>query len=263
MGNRIVLPTCSLGAEPGVPSPQKLAEWVGEQRGRRADLISFSVEESLVPQVDAGITLPCAGGLFYAMRLQESLAGLDGDRILGELDVILEFLVDDAERAVSIAGPCRFAVPAPHLVVKADLYYDDPGEAGDALHEQYRKVFREMRDAGIVGHVCICERAIPEELEALAGRRVLFFVTEADDSMLGEILEYQQTLVVRGHQVSAAGRLKEEYEITRILVLDPGRDHLREALDIFDPDQVQVAGYSSSGDPGYWNGIADSATLRP
>jgi len=197
--------------------------------------------------------------LFFAV------AGIDpwyrGGLISSELGLSSDLLVDDASRARAIAPSCRFSVPAPHLVAKGDEYYGDLDEANDSLYEQYRCIFREMRDAGIAGHVCICERAVPEELEALAGRRVLFFVEEAGISTLEEILEYQQTLVVRSSDIPEIGRLRDEFEISRVLVLDPRGDDLRRTLETFEPDQVQVAGYWIDGDPHYWKSIMDSAIV--
>lgn len=262
MGKKTVLKTFSLGAEPGMPSPERLADWAGEQRGRRADLTSFLVEESIIPQVNAGITSPCAGGKFYSARLQESIVGLEGDRIRGELAISPGFLIDDAVRTGILAHPCRFAVPAPHLVVKGDEYYGDPDEAGGSLYEQYRLIFRAMRDAGIHGHVCICEQAVPEELEALAGRRVLFHIEKATTATLEEVLEYQQTLIVEGSGIREIGRLRDEFEISHVLVLDPKEDELRAAIEVFEPDRVQVAGYCANGDPDYWKSIVASATMK-
>jgi len=261
MVKKTVLKTCSLGAEPGVPSPEALAEWIGEQRGRWADLTSFLVEESVLPQVDAGITVPCAGGKFYSTRLQESILGLEGGLICNELGLSPDLLVEDATRARAIAPSCRFAVPAPHTVVKGDEYYGDVDEASGSLYKQYRQILREMRDAGIAGHICICEKAVPAEMEALAGRRVLFFVEEAGTGTLEEILEYQQTLVVRGSDIPEIGRLRDEFEIYRVMILDPRRDDLQKALETFEPDQVQVAGYSVNGDLNYWESIVSSATV--
>jgi hypothetical protein len=262
MGKKTVLETCSLGSEPGVPPPARLAEWVGKQRGRCADLTSFLVEESILPQIDAGIIIPCAGGKFYAGRLEESIAGLEGNRICGELEVSPNSLIEDAARVVALAQSCRFAVPAPHLVVKGDEYYGDADEANDALYEQYRRIFRAMRDAGIHGIICICEQAVPEEMEDLAGKRVLFHVERATTTTLEEILEYQQTLIVQGSCIREIGRLRDEFEISRVLVLDPKGDELSAVIEVFEPDRVEVAGYCIDGDPDYWKAIVASATVE-
>ncbi|MDH7510969.1 MAG: hypothetical protein QHH04_08020 [Methanolinea sp.] len=257
-----VLKTCSLGAEPGMPPPQRLAEWAGDQKGRCADLTSFLVEESVLPQVDAGITIPCAGGKFYSARLRESIVGLEGDRIRGELAIFPDFLIDDAARAGILADPCWFAVPAPHIVVKGDEYYGDSDEACSSLYDQYRHIFRTMRDAGIFGHVCICEQAVPEEMESLAGRRVLFYIEKATTAMLEEVLEYQKTLIIEGSGIREIERLRDEFEISRVLVIDPEVDELRAAIGVFEPDRVQVAGYCTNGDPDYWKSIVSSATVK-
>jgi len=58
MAKKVVFETVSLGSEPSVPEPGKLAEWAGAQRGKRADLVSFLLEEGLPPRKMRGYTSP-------------------------------------------------------------------------------------------------------------------------------------------------------------------------------------------------------------
>ena len=66
MDKRLKLKTRGFGAETGVPDVVELAAWVADHRGCPADLISYQLDRSLAPQIAAGITIPCAGGKFYA-----------------------------------------------------------------------------------------------------------------------------------------------------------------------------------------------------
>ncbi|MCQ8894325.1 MAG: hypothetical protein NQU46_06820 [Methanolinea sp.] len=261
MGKKIVLPTLSLGSEPGHISPARLAEWIGQQRGQWADLTSYHVESCLLPQVEAGITLPCAGGKFYSTRLGEAIKGLANGRVTGELDLDTQYLGDDAGRARRIAPVCRFAVPAPHILVNTGPSEKDQEEAKFALYQKYSLIFRTMRDDGIAGHVCIGERAVPEEMEALAGKRVLFFVEEGDAATLETILDYQHVIVIKGEEITAVMDLCDRYDIFRVVIRDPRKDDIRALLQVFDQDQVQVAGYGSDCQPEYWKAVAGFATI--
>ncbi|MEM2124463.1 MAG: hypothetical protein QXL43_03965, partial [Methanolinea sp.] len=235
---------------------------VEDQRGREADLTSFLVEASLRPQRDAGISLPCAGGKFYGKRLGESIEGLEGGKITGELALSPGLLADDAARAVALSPGCRFAVPAPHLVAREDAHYGDEEEARATLCEQYRLLFREMRDRGAAGHVCIGGEAVPAELEAFAGRRVLFFVEGADRATLGELLEYQRAIVVRGRDIAGLAELMDECEVATVFLLDPGGDDVERILEVCDAERVRLAGYCTAKCPEYWRRLVDASAVR-
>ena len=76
MGKRVNLSTRAFGAEPGVPDVITLASWVAEHRGMTADILTYHLDQSLAPQIAAGITMPCAGGRFYADRILSCLLGI-------------------------------------------------------------------------------------------------------------------------------------------------------------------------------------------
>lgn len=261
MVKKLVFETISLGTEPEIPDAAELAQWVGMQRGKNADLLSHLLEASLTPQIDAGIIHPCTGGIFYGDRWKESLLGLSGDEITGELGVNPSYVADDAIRIRKITSGCRIAVPAPHTISLADRYYHDEDEVCHALYTQYRHLFRTMRDNGISGHVLSCEKPLPEELEALAGKRVFFFSESRDAESMAMLLEYQRAIAVNGRDLAILRGLGEEYEIDRIILIDPDNDDIKEVLRNYDPDCIQVGGYCSAGDEKYWENLVNSAAI--
>lgn len=261
MAKKLVFGTISFGSEPMAPKAEDLADWVGEQRGRQADLVSFLLEEGLAPQQDAGVNLPCAGGLFYAERWKESISGLTGGVITGELGIMPEYLPDDALRIREISGICRVALPAPHQLCLADRYYGDEDEAMDAIHSQYRALMRVMRDRGIPAHVLHCTRTVPEELEDLAGKKVFFFMESMDVESMAAVLEYQQVLALRREQIPLLQEIREEFEIHRVILMDPRNDDLHIVLQSFDPDCIQVGGYCTGDNGRYWESLVDSSTI--
>jgi len=261
MAKKLVFRTVSMGSEPPIPDAGELALWVRTERGRQADLSSFLIEEGLRPQVDAGVDLPCAGGKFYRSRWLESISGIKEGYITDELGIMPGFVEDDAARVKSVSGGCRVALPAPHLLDLTDRYYGDADESSAALFQQYRRLLRAMRDAGVAGHVLHCTAAIPEELEALAGKNVFFFLKDPDEESMATLLEHQRAIGIRGSPLPLLLDHREEYEVTEVLILDPDAGELTNLLHSFDPDQIRVGGYCPEHCHEYWRALVDSATV--
>ncbi|HOT04137.1 MAG TPA: hypothetical protein PK069_08155 [Methanolinea sp.] len=261
MAKKLILPTISLGSELPIPDTGELAEWVRGQRGRQADLTSFLLEKGLLPQKEAGVGFPCAGGKFYRERMFESISGIKEGYITGELGSIPGFVEDDAARVRSISGGCRVALPAPHLLELTDRYYGDGDESSAALCQQYRRLLRAMRDAGVTGHVLHCSAALPEELETLAGKTVFFFLEELNEETITTLLEYQRAIAVRVDQLPLLLAQREEYEISQVLIMDPDAGDLTVVLSSFDQDQIRVGGYCTEHHLEYWRDLVDSATV--
>lgn len=261
MAKKLVFETVSLGSEPQVPDTGTLAEWVGSQRGKKGDMISYLLETGLKPQRDAGIIYPCTGGILYGERVRESLIGLFEGEITGELGVLSDYITDDCARIREISGMCKVALPAPHQILLADRYYHDHEELSAALISQYRRIFRMMRDRRISGHVLHCTKALPEELESLAGKHVFFHVASPVVESMATILEYQHALALKSEDIPILFELRDEYTIDRVILLDPVASDLREILNIFDTDRVQVGGYWTTGEMEYWESLVASATL--
>lgn len=261
MAKKLVFPTVSIGSEPSIPDAGELAGWVRTERGRQVDLTSFLIEEGLRPQVEAGIDFPCAGGKFYRARWLESISGIKEGDITNELGMMPGAVEDDAARVRSVSGSCRVALPAPHLLELTDRYYGDVDESSAALCQQYRRLLRAMRDAGVAGHVLHSTDAVPEELEFLAGKTVFFFLENPGEESIATLLEYQRVIAIRGDLIPVLLPHMEEYEVSQVLIMDPDARDLTNLLNSFDRDQIQVGGYCTEHRPEYWRTLVDSATV--
>ena len=261
MAKKLVFQTVSMGSEPPIPEAGELSEWVRTQRGRQADLTSFLLEEGLLPQKEAEVDFPCSGGTFYHKRMRESISGIKDGYITHELGLMPEFVEDDAARVRSVSGGSRVALPAPHLLDLTDRYYGDVDESSAALCQQYRRLLRAMRDAGVAGHVLHCADAVPEELESLAGKKVFFFLEEPDEESIATLLEYQRVIAIRRDLLPVLLSHREEYEVTEVLIMDPDAMDLKNLNHSFDPDQIRVGGYWNGNNLEYWRDLVDSATI--
>ena len=261
MRKKLSFRTVSLGTEPTNPDADVLAGWIRENRGRDADLVTFLLEEGLTPQIDAEIGDICTGGRFYANRWLECLTGIEGTRVVGDLGYRSVPVTSDALDIGTLVRGARVALPAPHILALEDSYFCDEIEMQDALSVQYKNLMRTMRDSGIAGHVLHCDRAIEHELEMLAGKKVFFFVAEPDSADLSMLLEYQQALAVAPGEIPLVEGLIDEYEIKRIILLDPTPEGLHALLQMRDPDQIATGGYCKAGCSRYWKELVDASTI--
>jgi hypothetical protein len=259
MVKRLNLATRAFGAEPGVPDIAALAEWIKEHRGRMADIITFRLDRSLAPQVDAGIQATCAGGKFYADRIRSGIAGIEGGRAVGELYLDSPDVIEDAAGIVVQKKGSWCALPAPHLLGLADSYYDDEAEWSDALCGTYRTLMRTMRDTGVAGHVLLCDSMEKEELRILSRQNVFFFQPEPDKLQLASLLEHQRQVAVGKDYLECLLELKDEYTIQKVFIIDPDPKSISLALSHLDPDQVACGGYCTGDDPDYWKDLVGAA----
>ena len=190
MGKRVSFPTRSFGSDAPAPDSGALAEWVGARRGRSGDLTTYYLEEGLQYQLDAGVTTPCAGGRFYLDRLLDSFIGVEGKIVTGEIGCDTSPLIHDAGDLQAMQKNLWLAAPSPLELGLTDRYFQDPEEATHSLFSAYQEMMRAMRDAGIAGHVLLCDEPTLEELEALAGRKVFFFSQLQTRKSLALLLEY-------------------------------------------------------------------------
>jgi len=264
MAKLVPLPTRAFGAEPGIPDVTALAGWIAKHRGTAADLTGCMLDLSLAPQLEAGITAPCAGGLFCRDRVVGSLVGLNEkrDTITGEIDGEGTVLVADAAMLAAQKKNVWCALPAPSEMGLTDAYYHDEDEREDAVVAAYRKIMRNMRDAGIGGHILIAEKTVPCDIAALARKNVFFFVPAASNEDLETLLEYEKEVAVGSSLAGNLSSLTEEYEINRITLVDPDEDTIILALSSFDPDQIAVGGYCTVACDTYWKHLAKSAVYR-
>ena len=261
MGKRITFPTRSFGSDAQDPDPAALAEWVGARRGQAADLITYQLEQGLIPQLDSGVTLPCAGGRWYRERWLGALTGVEGTDITGEMGCDPRHLIQDADDMNRMQKNLWLAVPSPRELGLTDRYFHDPEEAAHSLLSAYQEMMRAMRDAGIAGHVLLCERSDGEELETLAGRRVFFFTRDQTKKSLTLLLEHQSVVAVRPSGLGLIADLMGEYEIQKIVLIDAGQEDLMRALELKDPDNLICGGYCPDSCGVYWKSVVENASL--
>jgi len=259
MVKRLTLPTRAFGAEPGVPDISALAGWVAEHRGMTADLLTCTLDQSLAPQIPAGISLPCAGGRFYAERILSCLFGIIDKKAVEEIGVQPVAMIEDACIIAAQKKGAWCAMPAPHALGIVDTYYNDDEEWNDAITSAYRMLMRAQRDAGIAGHVLIGDKADDAEITRLARQNVFFFLPEPDREKLECVMEHQRQIAVPKNQLDTVFDLGNEYELHRIIVMDPDTESISLTLSHVDPDQMIVGGYCKEKCEAYWKALVDTA----
>ena len=259
MVKRLKLATRALGAEPGMPDVIALAAWIAANRGTAADIITYLLDQSLEPQVSAGIVSPCAGGRFYKTRIMQCLSGVESGKATGEISLDSHAISEDAAGIVVQKKGAWCALPAPHVLGIADTYYDDEYEWNDAITSSYRSLMRSMRDVGISGHVLICDTMSEPEIASLVRQNVFFFQPKADRESLVCLLEHQRQIAVGRDQLGTVLDLSSEYDPRKIIIIDPDQESIGLALSSFDPDQVSVGGYCTGLCEGYWKNLVDVA----
>lgn len=264
-GKRRPLQTRALGGEPAIPAVSALADWISKRRadGEAGDLTTCLLQQSFMPQLDAGISIPCAGGKFYTDRLLSCFVGIENGRLLGETGISDRDLIADALEVALLRKGTWWAFPAPHLLAITDEYHGDEREASAAVADLYRAAMRAMRDNGIAGHVLICDHIVDTELAALAGRKAFFFHPDPKPADLELLLEFQHRIAVDRHHLDDAFSLSQEYDIRELIIVDPDPASLTLALSHLDPDQVVAGGYCMGSAEDYWKGIVSGAVYTP
>jgi hypothetical protein len=263
MAKRLALPTRGLGAEPGIPEVTVLAAWIAERRGCPADILTYLLDQSLEPQLTAGILTPCAGGRFYKTRILQCLVGIDGRKATGEIGLDLQAIGEDAAGIAGQKKGAWCALPAPHVLGIADGFYHDEYEWNDAITGTYRSLMRLMRDQGINGHVLICDSLSELEIDSLARQNVLFFQPKPDRESLACLMEHQQQIAVGRDQLDTVLDLSTEYDLRKIILVDPDPESIGRALSCLDPDQISAGGYCRDAYEGYWKHLVDVAVYTP
>jgi hypothetical protein len=259
MVKRHNLATRAFGAEPGLPDVAGLAAWIAGHRGMNADIVTYQLDRSLVPQLGAGIMLPCAGGKFYADRIRQCMSGIDSNRAVGELHVDMSEIIEDAAGIVVRNKGTWCAIPAPHVLGITDTYYDDKDEWSDAICSAYRTIMRGMRDTGIAGHVLMAECIDNAELAALSRQKVFFFLQKPDRESLAHLLEHQYQIAVEKDHLQTLFDLMMEFTVRKVFILDPDPASIKFALSHLDPDQVVAGGYCTNGNESYWQDLVAAA----
>ncbi|MDD1689326.1 MAG: hypothetical protein LUQ66_01540 [Methanoregula sp.] len=259
MVKRLKLETRAFGAEPGQPDVTALAAWIAEHRGRMADITTYRLDQSLAPQVSAGIMSPCAGGKFYRDRILECITGIEDTKAIGELHLDTMAIIEDAAGIVVQKRGAECAMPAPHVLGIEDAYYEDGDEWSDAICGMYKALMRAMRDTGVAGHVLVCDTMDDAELAALARQKVFFFQPEPDRESLAALLEYQHQTAVGKEYLSTLIDLTNEYTLKKVFIIDPDPAAIELARSQLDPDQIVAGGYCTSDSTGYWKDLITKA----
>jgi len=143
-----------------------------------------------------------------------------------------------------------------------DKFYDDEDEWSDAIATTYRTLMRSMRDAGVGGHVLICDHIDEAEIAALARQKVFFFNPDPDRESIATMMEYQRQIVVGKDLIETVFDLANEYELHQIIILDADAAAIATALSHLDPDQVMIGGYYRESCDDYWKDLVVSAVYN-
>lgn len=258
---RLKLPVRSLGAEIETPSIERLIIWIKDHRGLEGDLLTYKLEESL--RCQEGVDLPAVGGRMYGERIMQAFPIPGEGHHPEELTLYLDQLVADATRITAMRKGPWFSLPAPHLLLERTLGSSNREEHSSAVISAYRQVMRCMRDAGIQGHVLLCDQVIEEELERLSGRRQLLYCDTADRQSLSLLLEYQSKVAVPANCLDMVLLLRNEFEISQVILVDPEPEHLHSALQEYDADSIIVGGYCRKACERYWSQLIKRAEVIP
>jgi hypothetical protein len=259
MKKRRFLPVRSLGAEEPDPTTSELAPWARRQRGVAADLISYKLERSLSLQDE--IEFPAAGGIYYGTRILESVIGLEEGVLTAEPGADAARMIGDARRMKRVRKRTWCALPAPSVLGLRDGYFNDAEEFEAAICEVYRRLMREMRDAGVQGHILISDRISAIEADELPGKKTFFFSPASPAGTMAEILEVQGEIAIPPSGLPALIDLLNEYDVRRLILVDAGPADFALAGEHFDPGDLCAGGYFRGNGDRYWQDRKEAAYL--
>ena len=121
---------------------------------------------------------------------------------------------------------------------------------------------RSMRDVGISGHVLICDTMSEPEIASLVRQNVFFFQLKPDRESLACLLEYQRQIAVGRDKLDTVLDLSSEYDLRKIIIIDPDQQSISRALSCLDPDQVSAGGYCTEMVEDYWKNLVDVAVYE-
>ncbi len=250
----------SFGSEVERPGHDTLAAWVSGRGCAAGDLITFMLEESLGCQ--HMLERPCAGGLFYGERIRGCITGIRDGVLEREPYADAGDVAMDASSITAHRKHAWVSLPAPSHLGVADGYFRDRDEFCGALCTLYARLLREMRDAGAGGHTLICDAACEAELESLSGKKIIFFLLTQTTESLSLLLEYQQEIAVFPDQLPLVWSLMEDYDIRKVIIMDPNPASIAMAMEYMDRDEIAAGGYCREECTDYWTGLRAGAVVR-
>jgi hypothetical protein len=72
-------------------------------------------------------------------------------------------------------------------------------------------------------------------------------------------MEYQHQVAVGRDHVDTVLDLSSEYDLRKIIIVDPDKESIERALECLDPDQVSAGGYCTDSSTDYWKNLVDAA----
>lgn len=261
MAKRLKFPVRSLGSDVPEPEIGELAKWAGGRKGKPGDLLTYQLDSAFRSQLDAGVDYPCAGGPFYAKRWLRAIGGLDEKAVTGEMFAHPDLVLEDAIEIAKTRKGAFFAVPSPASLGLEDRYFGDRDEFRTVLYEVYRTLMREMRDCTIAGHVLIADTIEEEDMAALAGKKAFFFLRDPSRTDLELLLEYQRDIAIPPARIPDIEGLLDEFQVGRILLLDPDEAAFRELLAVRDPDTILTAGFCTESFDTYWQDLVAGSNV--
>lgn len=249
------MPVRSFGSEVGMPTVPEITGWLKEVKVVEADLTTYRLGRSIDAQ--EGVTVPAAGGIFYSERLRGAFPGVIDGVLVGEPDVDPAAVVADAHYILTRQKGAWISLPAPHMLGVRDGYIGDEEGFSEAIATSYIRLMREMRDAGVQGHILIADEADAIELDLLAKRKTLFFPRAPETFDLELLLEYQDRLILPAKDLNRAEDLMERFHIKRLILLDAETEDLAAATALADPDMLEVGGYCEENCPDYWKRLRE------
>jgi hypothetical protein len=118
-----------------------------------------------------------------------------------------------------------------------------------------------MRDAGINGHVLISDSLSEPEITALSHQKVFFFQPNTDRAGFSCLLEHQQEVVVTKKTLDIVLDLNNEFDIRRVIIIDPDEESISRALSCLDPDHISAGGYCMDRCETYWKDLVETAVF--
>ncbi len=260
MARKVKVPVRSLGSEVKDPVIESLAVWVATHRGLEADLITYKLDQSCRSQ--QVVEYPAAGGCFYRDRILTSLEGVQGNELREEPSVLPSLLLEDGVYLAMHRKGIWGSLPGPDLLGVRDAYFHDRDEFKATLCRCYQEILRIQRDAGLGGHILLTRDLQEEELEHLAGLKTFVHLFEPNAMSLRTLLEYQRDVAIPPANLPLITGLMEEYEVRRLILLDPTEEDLIAALQFFDRDMLMGGGYCMQECAEYWNSLSERAYIH-